>query len=95
MAGDDWFRVGADGFGRPDVRVAFLTDDGETVLLRYQGLVQLTGAFKQAAKNDGATRFEDQCLAEPRASSSPRAGWRGRKRSSTVSTALPDCELVQ
>ena len=62
MAGDDWFRAGADGFGRPDVRVAFVTDDGETVLLRYQGLVQLTDAFTRAAENDGTTRFEDQYM---------------------------------
>jgi Protein of unknown function (DUF3237) len=62
MAGDDWFRLGADGFGRPDVRVAFVTDDGESVLLHYQGLVQLTDAFKRAAENDAATRFEDQYM---------------------------------
>jgi hypothetical protein len=36
-------RVGTDGFGRPDVRVQFQTEDGATVLLQYTGLVQATG----------------------------------------------------
>jgi hypothetical protein len=62
MAGDDCYGVGDDGFGRPDVRVAFLTDDGETVLLRYQGVVQMTDAFKRAAEGGAATRFEDQYM---------------------------------
>ena len=62
MAGDDLFRFGNDGFGRPDVRVAFVTDDGETVLLRYQGVVEMTDAFTRAAQNDTSTRFEDQYM---------------------------------
>ena len=55
-------RLAADGFGRPGVRVAFVTDDDESILLRYQGLVQLTDAFTRAAGNDGTTRFEDQYM---------------------------------
>ena len=62
LPGDDCYRVGADGFGRPDVRVAFTTDDGETVLLRYSGLVQMTAAFRRGAESGGATRFEDQYM---------------------------------
>jgi hypothetical protein len=62
MPGDDCFRIGPDGFGRPDVRVAFTTDDGETVLLRYRGLVQMAEAFKRAAESGGTTRFEDHYM---------------------------------
>jgi hypothetical protein len=62
MPGGDWYRVGTDGFGRPDVRVQFLTDDDALVLLHYRGLVQVTEAFKRAAEIGGATRFEDQYM---------------------------------
>jgi hypothetical protein len=54
--------VGADGWGRPDVRVQFETDDGATVLLRYTGLVLATEAFNQAAETGGKTAFEDQIM---------------------------------
>jgi hypothetical protein len=60
--GSDWMRVGADGFWRPDVRVAFLTDDGAAVTLRYRGLVQQTDAFIAAATNDGETGWDDQYM---------------------------------
>ena len=36
-------RVDDDGFWRPDVRVPFQTDDGETVLMHYTNLVQKAG----------------------------------------------------
>jgi hypothetical protein len=62
MPGDDCYRVGADGFGRPDVHVAFKTDDGETVMLRYEGLVQMNETFRRAAESDATTRFEDQYI---------------------------------
>jgi hypothetical protein len=31
MPGGDWYRPGVDGFGRPDVRVQFLTDDDAVI----------------------------------------------------------------
>jgi len=60
MPGGDWYRSGADGLGRPDVRVQFQTDDGEVVLLHYTGIVQSTEAFKHVAEHGGETRFDDQ-----------------------------------
>jgi hypothetical protein len=62
MPGGDWYRVGPDGFGRPDVRVQLLTDDQQVVLLHYTGLVQVTDAFARAAERGGETRFEDQYM---------------------------------
>jgi hypothetical protein len=62
MPGGDWNQVGADGFGRPDVRVQFITDDEQIILLHYRGLVQVTDAFKHAAASGGTTRFEDQYM---------------------------------
>jgi hypothetical protein len=53
--GSDWMNVSSDGFWRPDVRLPFITDDGETVLLHYTGLVEQTDRFKRAATADQST----------------------------------------
>ena len=60
--GSDWMRVSDDGFWRPDVRVPFETDDGETVLMHYTGLVQQTDSFKQAAEANQPTEWNDQYM---------------------------------
>jgi Protein of unknown function (DUF3237) len=62
MPGGDWFRPGTDGFGRPDVRVQFVTDDDAVILLHYTGLVQMNDTFTKAAETGGATRFEDHYM---------------------------------
>jgi hypothetical protein len=60
--GSDWMRVSHDGFWRPDVRVAFLTDDGAAMTLRYNGLVEQTDAFTAAATEDRETGWDDQYM---------------------------------
>ena len=60
--GSDWMRVSDDGFWRPDVRVPFETDDGETILMHYTGLVQQTDTFKQAAEANQPTEWGDQYM---------------------------------
>ena len=60
--GSDWMWVSDDGFWRPDVRAPFTTDDGETVLMHYTGLVQQTDAFKKAADADQQTDWSDQYM---------------------------------
>ncbi|MCK1639407.1 DUF3237 domain-containing protein [Bradyrhizobium sp. 157] len=62
MPGGDWYRPGADGFGRPDVRVQFITDDDAVILLHYTGLVQMNDAFTKAAEAANTTRFEDHYM---------------------------------
>ena len=62
MDGSDWMLVSEDGFWRPDVRMAFLTEDEKTVLLHYTGLVEQTETFKMAASQNQATHFDDQYL---------------------------------
>lgn len=62
MPGGDWHVVGSDRFGRPDVRVQFMTDDGAPILLHYTGLVERTAAFNQAAESGGSTGFDDQYM---------------------------------
>jgi hypothetical protein len=62
MSGMDWFSARPDGFGRPDVRLPFNTDDGVMVLLHYTGLVETNTAFTKAAEEGGETRFEDHYM---------------------------------
>jgi hypothetical protein len=94
FVGGDWMEVGADGWGRPDVRVQFETDDGATVLLHYTGVVLATEAFNRAAETGGETGFEDQVMRMTMTfdSGSPRYAWlnqslfiaRGRLRDGLV-----------
>jgi hypothetical protein len=60
--GGDWMRVSDDGFWRPDVRAPFTTEDGETILMHYTGLVQQTDVFKKAAEADQPTAWGDQYM---------------------------------
>jgi hypothetical protein len=62
MPGIDWFAPGADGFGRPDVRLQFIADDKAVVLLHYTGLVEMNALFAKAAEGGAETRFEDHYM---------------------------------
>lgn len=58
LPGSDWMQVGDDGWWRPDVRIAFASPEGDTVLLHYTGLVEQTAAFTAAAEADRETGFD-------------------------------------
>jgi hypothetical protein len=60
--GSDWMGMTPDGFWRPNVRAAFLTDSGDLVLMSYAGLVEQTDAFVAAAEQDRETTFADQYM---------------------------------
>ena len=60
--GSDWMGVSGDGYFRPDVHVAFRTDDGQALLVRCSGLIEQTPAFMKANKENGATGWDDQYL---------------------------------
>jgi hypothetical protein len=60
--GSDWMAVSQDGFWRPNVRVAFETEDGAAILLHYTGLVEQTEAFIAAAEEDRETDWDDQYM---------------------------------
>jgi hypothetical protein len=62
MPGIDWFRPSPDGYGRPQVRLPFSTDDGAAILLEYTGVVHASEAFVDAVENDRATGWADQYL---------------------------------
>jgi hypothetical protein len=60
--GMDWMAASDDGFWRPDVRAAFLTQDGATIFMHYTGLVQQTDRFIAAAEANRPTAWEDQYM---------------------------------
>jgi hypothetical protein len=62
MPGIDWFTPYPGGYGRPHVRLPFLTDDGALVLLEYGGIVHASDAFQRAVEADGSTEWDDQCM---------------------------------
>jgi hypothetical protein len=62
MPGMDWFAPGDDGFGRPDVRLQFKTEDAAIILLHYTGLVEMNALFTKASESGGETRFEDHYM---------------------------------
>jgi Protein of unknown function (DUF3237) len=60
--GSDWMGNSGDGYSRPDVHLAFRTHDGEALLVRCSGLIELTPAFMKANKENAATGWDDQYL---------------------------------
>ena len=63
MLGSDWIRLGADGMRRPDLRAQLLTDDGETILFRYDiALIRPSERFLSALASGEPTEFDDQYM---------------------------------
>ncbi len=62
LPGGDWMTDGDDQFGRPDVRVQWVTDDGAIVLMAYYGLVEQNTAFMDAAEAKQATDFDQHYM---------------------------------
>jgi len=59
-AGADWILLGADGWGRLDVRAQIRTDDGAVIYAQYGGLLELNEAVMGAMAPGGSTGFDDQ-----------------------------------
>lgn len=77
MPGIDWFTPYPNSYGRPHVRIPFLTNDGAVVLLEYRGIVEASPAFVKAVENDTSTRWKDQYMrmALTFETASPRYEW--------------------
>jgi hypothetical protein len=76
--GGDWLLIGADGFGRLDVRAQFLTDDGAAIYVSYYGILQATEALQRGlADGKTGTDFGDQYFrSQPRfETGDPRYAW--------------------
>ena len=58
--GGDWLLLGADGFGRLDVRAQIETSDGAFVYVQYYGVVEMNEKVQVAMGAAEATDFGDQ-----------------------------------
>ena len=77
MPGIDWFTPYPNGYGRPHVRLSFLTHDGALLLLEYSGLVEASKAFLKAVDADTSTEWHEQYMrmALTFETSSPKYQW--------------------
>jgi hypothetical protein len=57
--GSDWILVGPDGWGRLDVRLTILTDDGAAIYVRYHGLIEYNEAALAANAGTRSSEFGD------------------------------------
>lgn len=79
--GGDWILVGADGWGRLDVRGQLQTDDGAVIYVSYVGFLEMNERVQQANTSpEGATDYPDQYFRTmPRLESGdPRYDWVNR-----------------
>ncbi len=58
--GGDWILIAADGFGRLDVRAQFLTDDGASIYVQYNGLLEMNQKLTDALAKGASTDYGDQ-----------------------------------
>ncbi|MGI9327307.1 MAG: DUF3237 domain-containing protein [Pseudomonadales bacterium] len=61
--GADWVRITDDGFGQVDVRLAFKTDDGDLIYVRYEGLLEFSEAVSNAMAGGEEMAFGDNYFA--------------------------------
>lgn len=75
--GGDWLLVGADGYGRLDVRATIETDDGALLYVSYSGVLELSDRAMQALTQGPATDFgELRFMTTPRfETGDPRYAW--------------------
>jgi hypothetical protein len=56
----DWLLAGADGWGRPDIRVMLQTDDGALIYACAHGLLEANEKVQQATADKTGTDYGDQ-----------------------------------
>jgi hypothetical protein len=76
-SGGDWLLIGADGFGRLDVRGTCETDDGALIYVSYFGILQLDERVMQKIGSGGTTEYgEIYFFTQPRfETGDPRYAW--------------------
>lgn len=76
--GGDWLLIGADGFGRLDVRAQFLTDDGAVIYASYLGVLEMNEKVQRALSDESqSTDYADHYFrSSPRfETGDPRYAW--------------------
>jgi len=91
-SGADWLLMGADGFGRLDVRATFETDDGAFLYLSYHGLLEMNDRVMTALTQGPATAFgEVRFFTAPRfETGDPRYAWLNRVVAVAEGRVLPN-----
>lgn len=77
LSGGDWLLIGADGYGRVDVRAQIATDDGAFIYVNYTGFLQMNETLGGALQTGAGTEFGDAYLrTAPRLEcGDPRYAW--------------------
>lgn len=57
--GADWILVGPDGWGRLDVRLQILTDDGAAIYVQYLGVIEYNEAARAANAGERSSDYGD------------------------------------
>jgi hypothetical protein len=75
--GGDWILVGADGFGRLDVRAQVATDDGAAIYVQYFGVIEMNEKVQKAVAAGAGTDYTDNYFrTTPRLETGdPRYAW--------------------
>ncbi len=75
--GADWLLVGADGWGRLDVRAQCLTEDGAAIYVSYYGILEMNEKVQAAVTANTGTDYGDQYFrTNPRfETGDPRYAW--------------------
>ncbi len=77
VSGADWILIGADGYGRVDVRANIATHDGAAIYIHYTGFLQMNEKVGAALQTGVGTEFSDAYLrTSPRLEcGDPRYAW--------------------
>ncbi|MGQ0620378.1 MAG: DUF3237 domain-containing protein [Panacagrimonas sp.] len=77
LSGGDWLLIGADGYGRVDVRGQIATADGAFIYVNYVGFLQMNEKIGAALQTGAGTEFADAYLrTAPRLEcGDPRYAW--------------------
>jgi hypothetical protein len=75
--GADWLLVGADGWGRLDVRAQLMTEDGAAIYVSYYGIIEMNEKTQRAVGAGAATDYGDHYFrTSPRfETGDPRYAW--------------------
>src|ERR1700761_9769873 len=57
--GSDWILVGPDGWGRLDVRLTILTDEGAAIYVQYFGTIEYNNAAHAANAGERSTEYDE------------------------------------
>ena len=91
LGGGDWVLIGADGYGRIDVRGQIATDDGAFLYINYTGFLQMNEAIGAALQTGVGSEFSDAYLraAVRLESGDPRYAWVNRTLFVSAGHLLP------